>query len=186
MLTSQPVPTDLTTWQWAFEHPSYSPIGSQSPGAYIDALNPSSRLCFPKVKELATNLSNTLVKKYGLLPSETVSLFASNSIYYPVAMWAALRVGGRVNGASPAYGVDEMVHAMRTAGSRIIFTLPSCLDVVVEAAEVLGIGRDRIVLLEGSAEGVRTLGELIEEGKGLDEVPVEGVPEGKSNKDVCG
>jgi len=33
---------------------------------------------------------------------------------------------------------------------------------------------------------VRTLGELIEEGKGLDEVPVEGVPEGKSNKDVCG
>jgi 4-coumarate--CoA ligase len=186
MLTAQPVPTDLTTWQWAFEHPSYSPIDRASPGAYIDALNPSSRLSFQEVKTLATNLSNTLVKTYGLLPGETVSLFASNSIYYPVAMWAALRVGGRVNGASPAYGVDEMVHAMMTAGSRIIFTLPACLEVVVEAAGVLGIGRESIVLLEGKVKGVRSLGELIEEGRGLGEVPVEGIPEGMSNKDVCG
>jgi acyl-CoA synthetase (AMP-forming)/AMP-acid ligase II len=186
MLTSQPVPTDLTTWQWAFEHPSYSPIGNLSPGAYIDALNPSSRLSFPKVKELATNLSNTLVKTYGVLPGETVSLFASNSIYYPVAMWAALRVGGRVNGASPAYGVDEMVHAIKTAESKIVFTLPACLEVVVEAAKVLGIGRKRIVLLEGSVKGVRSLRELIDEGRGLNEVPVEGIPEGMSNKHVCG
>jgi 4-coumarate--CoA ligase len=186
MLTSQPVPTDLTTWQWAFEHPSYSPIDKPSPGAYIDALNPSSRLSFPDVKQLATNLSNTLVKSYGLHPGETVSLFASNSIYYPVAMWAALRVGGRVNGASPAYGVDEMVHTMKTAGSRIVFTLPACLEVVVEAAGVLGIGRERIVLLEGSVEGARSLRELIEEGRGLEEAPDEGSPEGMSNKDVCG
>jgi 4-coumarate--CoA ligase len=138
------------------------------------------------VKELATRLSNTLVKIYGLLPGETVSLFATNSIYYPVAMWAALRVGGRVNGASPAYGVDEMVHAMRTAGCRIVFTLPACLEVAVQAAGVLGIGRERVVLLEGRVEGVRSLGELIEEGRRLEEVPVKGIPEGKSNRDVCG
>jgi 4-coumarate--CoA ligase len=109
-----------------------------------------------------------------------VSLFASNRIYYPVAMWATLRVGGRVNGASPAYGVEEMVHAMKTAGSRIIFTLPACLETVVQAAGDLGIEKDRVV------EGVRSLGELIEEGRGLMEVPVEGIPEGKSNSDVCG
>jgi 4-coumarate--CoA ligase len=101
-------------------------------------------------------------------------------------MWAALRVGGRVNGASPAYGVDEMVHAMRTAGTRIVFTLPACLEVVVEAAGVLGMERERVVLLEGKVNGVRSLGELIEEGRVLGEVPVEGVPEGKSNRDVCG
>jgi 4-coumarate--CoA ligase len=115
-----------------------------------------------------------------------VSLFASNRIYYPVAMWATLRVGGRVNGASPAYGVEEMVHAMKTAGSRIIFTLPACLETVVQAAGDLGIEKDRVVLLEGEVEGVRSLGELIEEGRGLMEVPVEGIPEGKSNSDVCG
>jgi hypothetical protein len=35
-------------------------------------------------------------------------------------------------------------------------------------------------------DGVRSLGELIEEGRGLGEVPVEGISEGKSNRDVCG
>jgi len=101
-------------------------------------------------------------------------------------MWAALRVGGRVNGASPAYGVEEMAHAMRTAGSKIVFTLPSCLEVAAEAAKVVGIARERIVLLEGKVEGWRSLRELIEEGKGMDEVPVEKIPAGKSNRDVCG
>jgi acyl-CoA synthetase (AMP-forming)/AMP-acid ligase II len=161
-------------------------MASLSPGAYIDALNPSTRLSFPEVKELATSLSNTLVKSYGLRPCETVSLFATNSIYYPVAMWAALRVGGRINGASPAYGVDEMVHAMRTAGSKIVFTLPACLEVVVQAAGILGIGKERVVLLEGEVDGVRSLGELVEKGRMLGEVPVAAIPEGKSNRDVCG
>jgi 4-coumarate--CoA ligase len=59
-----------------------------------------------------------------------------------------------------------MVHAMKTAGSRIIFTLPACLEAVVQAAGDLGIEKDGIVLLEGEVEGMRSLGELIEEGEG--------------------
>jgi 4-coumarate--CoA ligase len=138
------------------------------------------------VKELATQLSNTLVQSYGLTPGDTVSLFAGNSIYYPVAIWAALRVGGRVNGASPAYGVEEMVHAMKTANSKIIFTLSSCLDVATQAAEAVGIGKDRIVLLEGLVEGTRNLEDLISQGKRLEETPIWRIQAGMSNKDVCG
>ena len=138
------------------------------------------------MKELATKLSNTLVQSYDLTPGDTVSLFAGNSIYYPVAIWAALRVGGRVNGASPAYGVEEMVHAMKTANSKIIFTLSSCLDVATKAAETVGIGKDRIVLLEGLVEGTRNLEDLIGQGKQLEETPIWRIPVGMSNKDVCG
>lgn len=183
------VPTDLTTWEWAFEHPSHSPVASttsNTPGAYIDALDPSSRLSFAQVKEHATHLSNALVHSYNLQPGETVSLFATNSIWYPVAMWAALRVGGRINGASPAYGVDEMVHAMKTAGSRIIFTLPSCLEVAIEAAKIVGLSRDRIFLLEGHTNGVRCLKDLMKEGKQMEETPVWRIPAGKTNRDICG
>ena len=79
-----------------------------------------------------------------------------------------------------------MVHAMRTAGTKIVFTLPACLEVVVAAAGVLGMGRETVILLEGKADGVRSLGEQIEEGGRLREVPVEGIPEEKSNRDVCG
>lgn len=184
------IPTDITTWQWAFEHPLYSPVAdsprASNSGAYIDALNSSSRLSFSEVKEVATYLSNVLVQSYGLAPSDTVSLFASNSIYYPVAIWAALRVGGRVNGASPAYGIEEMVHAMKTANSSIVFTLPSCLEVATKAAEIVGLGKERIVLLEGTVEGIRNLNDLIEEGKRLNEVPIWEIPASMSNKDVCG
>lgn len=180
----------MTTWQWAVEHPSYSPVAASSTssdlGAYIDASNPASRLSFSLVKEIATHLSNTLVRSYSLIPGDTVSLFASNSIYYPVATWAALRVGGRVNGASPAYGVEEMVHAMTTANSQIVFTLPLCLEVATQAAKIVGLSKDRVVLLEGSAEGTRNLQDLIEEGKNLEKVPTWSIPAGKTNKDVCG
>lgn len=183
------VPTDLTTWQWAFEHPSYSPVANPSSteqGAYIDALDPSSRLSFPQVKRLATSLSNVLVRSYGLQAGETVSLFATNSIWYPVAMWAALRVGARVNGASPAYGVDEMVHAIETAGSRIIFTLPSCLDVAVQAAKTVGLEKDRIILLEGEVDGTRCLQAMISDGEKIEEVPAWCISTGQTNKEVCG
>lgn len=163
-----------------------NPSLAKSSGAYIDASDPSSRLSFYEVKEVATHLSNALVRSYGLRPGDTVSLFAGNSIYYPVAIWAALRVGGRVNGASPAYGVEEMVHAMKTANSSIVFTLPSCLDIATQAAKVVGLGKDRIVLLEGSVEGTRNLEDLIGEGKRLDEAPVWTMPTGSSNKDICG
>jgi len=190
MTNNSQVPTDLTTWQWAFENSSTSPVANPSlaktSGAYIDASDPSSRLSFHEVKDVATHLSNALVKSWGLVPGDTVSLFAGNSIYYPVAIWAALRVGGRVNGASPAYGVEEMVHAMKTANTRIVFTLPSCLSVATEAAKVVGLGKDRIILLEGSVEGTRNLQYLIGEGKRLDEVPAWKIPAGSSNKEICG
>lgn len=162
------------------------PSLAKTSGAYIDASEPSSRLSFYEVKEVATHLSNVLVRSYGLAPRDTVSLFAGNSIYYPVAIWAALRVGGRVNGASPAYGVEEMVHAMKTANSSIVFTLHSCLNIAMEAAEIVGLGKDRIILLEGSAEGTRNLEDLIGEGKRLEEVPIWKIPNGSSNKDICG
>jgi 4-coumarate--CoA ligase len=188
----QTVPTDLTTWDWAFEHPLYSPVvqslsstKTTATGAYIDALNPASRLSFSAVKDIATDLSNVLVRSYGLKPGHTVSLFASNSIYYPVAVWAALRVGGRVNGASPAYGVEEMVHAMKTADSRLVFTLPSCLEVAMQAAEIAGLPKDSIILLEGTAEGTRNLRDLIEEGGRVKRVPSWKIPAGKTNKEIC-
>ena len=68
-------------------------------------------------------------------------------------MWAVVRAGGMVSGASPAYGVGEMVQALRTSKSVVIMTLPGKgLGVAVEAAGKVGLGRDRVLLLEGRVE----------------------------------
>ncbi|KAI4595380.1 hypothetical protein KJ359_007055 [Pestalotiopsis sp. 9143b] len=146
------------------------------------------RLDFAAVKEKATKLSTVLVRKYGLAPHQTVSLFSTNTIWYPVVMWAAVRVGGRVNGASPSYTVEEMAYALKTAEAKFLMTLPSSLDIAVEAATQAGIPKQHVFLLEGSSPGFLSVQDLIvhyDDAK-YSPVPYFKVPAGQTNKDVCG
>lgn len=138
------------------------------------------------MKDSATYLSTALVKRYGLRPDDTVALFSQNSIWYPVAMHATLRVGGKVSGASPAYNVEEMTYALKTADAKFLLTHPNSMEVATKAAEGAGIPRERLFLLEGSMDGYTTVKELIEMGKREGEqVPYFTIPEGKTNFDVC-
>ncbi|CAK7200312.1 hypothetical protein SEUCBS139899_003003 [Sporothrix eucalyptigena] len=183
-------PTDLTIWEWAFEHPKWSQL-HQVPrnqiSGYTNAVT-NERLDFFQVKEHATNLSTALVKRYGLREQDTVSLFSPSSIWYPVAMFAVLRAGGRVNGASPAYGEAEMTSALQTAKAKYVLTVPASLPVALAAAKAAGIPNERVFLLEGEADGFTTLKTLLEIGKSYGEngqSPQFRVPAGKTN-DICG
>jgi 4-coumarate--CoA ligase len=154
---------------------------------YVNAIT-RERLSWDVVKTKATLLSTALVHQCGLRPGETVSLFSTNSIWYPVAMWAVVRVGGRINGASPAYNVEEMTYALRTAKSRVLITLPGSLDVALAAAKEAGIPRERVFLLEGEEEGFVSVQDLVHrvERDGGATVPPWRIPKGMTNKEVCG
>lgn len=182
------VPRDLTTWQWLFEHPTYSPISrypSSQLAGYTNAIT-KERLNWLEVKQAATHISTALVKRYGLQPDNTVALFSQNSIWYPVAMHATLRVGGKVSGASPAYNVEEMTYALKTADAKFLMTHPNSMQVATEAARNAGIPKENLFLLEGSMDGYTTIKELIEMGKKEGEqVPYYRIPEGKTNFDIC-
>lgn len=184
-------PTDLTIWEWAFEDPRYSQlfkVPRNEIGGYTNAIT-GERLDFFQVKEQATHLCTALVKNHGLQPHDTVSLFSHSSIWYPVAMFATLRAGGRVNGASPAYGESEMTSAMQTAKSKFLFTVPGAIKVALAAAQAVNIPRERVFLLEGELPGFTTLKELIQAGRGYGQMgqsPCWRVPAGSSNGDVCG
>lgn len=185
------VPRDLTTWQWLFEHPTYSPLHrypDSELGGYHDAVT-KEELNWRQVKEAATHLSTALVKKYNLKEGETVALFSQNTIWYPVAMHATLRVGGKVSGASPAYNVEEMTYALKTADAKFLLTHPNSMEVATQAAKNAGIPRERLFLLEGELEGYTTVKKLIEWGKSQGEggqAKVWKIPKGKTNFDVCG
>lgn len=182
-------PTHITTWEWLFEDTKWSPLfnrpRAQKLGAYVNAIT-KERLDWQQVKDKATQLSSVLVHKYGLEPGQTVSLFSTNTIWYPVAMWAAIRAGGRVNGASPAYTAEEMTYALKTANSKILMTLPNALPVAVAAADSAGIPHDRIFLLEGSAPGFTTIQELMEQGKSSPTPDPYRIPANTDNRKVCG
>ena len=95
-----------------------------------------------------------------------------------------------MSGASPAYNVEEMTYALRTANAKFLMTIPFSLDVALAAARNAGIPKERIFLLEGDAEGHTTIKQLLEVGisygKERGQVPSFKVPKNKQNKDICG
>jgi acyl-CoA synthetase (AMP-forming)/AMP-acid ligase II len=130
-----------------------------------------------------------LVKKYGLREGQTVSLFSQNTVWYPVAMFAGLRVGAKISGASPAYNTEEMTFALKTADAKFIMTHPSAIEIASASAKAAGIPQSSVFLLEGELPGYTTVAKLIEMGKAYGEAgqtPAFKLPPGKKNKDVCG
>lgn len=191
LLTPAPVPRDLTVWDWLFTSPKHSPLLKNPESelrGYTNAIT-KERLNWKQVKEATTYLSTALVKKYGLKQGQTVALFSQNTIWYPVAMFGTLRVGGVVSGASPAYNVEEMTYALKTADAKFLMTHPASMEVATAAAKNAGIPRQNLFLLEGELDGYTTIRELIEIGKSYGEkgqAEVFKIPKGKTNFDVCG
>jgi 4-coumarate--CoA ligase len=99
------------------------------------------------------------------------------------------RSGGRVNGASPAYSVEEMSNALKTAKTKFLMTVPNSLGIAIASAQNAGIPQEHVFLLEGEHEGFTSMKELLEIGKsyGPDaQTPAYKIPKGKKNKDICG
>ncbi|KUI61164.1 4-coumarate--CoA ligase-like 1 [Cytospora mali] len=186
------LPMNVTIWEWLFDErskasPLNGKIAERDLAGYTDAIT-KERVSWKDVRDNATYISTALVRKYGFKPGQTMSLFSRNTIWYPVTMFAAVRVGGVVSGASPAYNVQEMTYSLRIANANFIATHPTSMKVAVEAARNAGIPKEHIFLLEGKLDGYTTIQDLIHVGKSFDErdqVPYFQIPLGKKNKDIC-
>lgn len=183
------MPTNLTDWDWLFDS-SYSPINrfpASDLAGFQNAVT-KERVNWAQVKEYSTYISTALVKKYGLKEGDTVSLFSQNTVWYPVAMFSGLRVGAKISGASPAYNVEEMTFALKTADAKILMTTLGSMEVASASAKAAGLLQENIFLLEGELPGYTTVADLIRFGKsyGQNQVPAFKLPAGKKNKDVCG
>lgn len=189
-LTSISVPTEIPVWDWLFDSSS-SPLErypEHELAGYVDAES-KERLNWAQVKEATTHLSTALVRKYNFKPNDTITVFSGNTIWYPVAMFGAVRVGGVVSGASPAYNVEEMTFALKTAKAKFLATSLSSLEVAVEAARQAGIPKQHVFLLEGELEGHASIKKLIEYARSLGsggQVQPFKLPTGTTNKEVCG
>lgn len=189
-LTNISVPTDIAVWDWLFDSSS-SPLErypEHELAGYVDAES-KARLNWAQVKEATTHLSTALVRKYNFKPNDTITIFSGNTIWYPVAMFGAVRVGGIVSGASPAYNVEEMTLALRTAKAKFLATSLASIEVASEAARQAGIPKQHVFLLEGELEGHMSIQKLIEYARSLGtggQVQPFKIPTGATNKEVCG
>jgi 4-coumarate--CoA ligase len=184
------VPTELTDWDWLFDS-KFSPISRFPPNELNGFQNAvtKERVSWLDVKKYSTYISTALVKRYGLREGETISLFSQNTVWYPVAMFAGLRAGGRISGASPAYNVEEMTFALKTADAKFLMTTPGSMEVASKSAEAAGLPKSNVFLLEGELPGYTTVQELIKIGQSYGEEgqsPAFKLSPETKNKDVCG
>ena len=189
-LTYLSVPTDTTVWDWLFDSSS-SPLNHVLPhelAGYVDA-ETKERLDWVQVKEATTFISTALVRRYNFQANDTITLFSGNTIWYPVAMFSAVRIGGVVSGASPAYTVEEMTYALRTAKAKFLATNMASIEVALEAAQQAGIPKEHVFLLEGELEGHVSIKGLMEIGRSFGsagQVLSFKTPTGMTNQEVCG
>jgi 4-coumarate--CoA ligase len=184
------VPEQLTTWDWLFDSP-YSPIQKYPPGELAGFQNglTKERVDWMDVKNYSTYISTALVKKYGLKAGNTIALFSMNTVWYPVAMFAGLRAGAKISGASPAYNIEEMTYALKTADAKFLMTTPGSMDIAAASAKAAGLPQSNIFLLEGELPGYTTIKDLIRVGESYGEsrqTPAFKLQPGQKNKDVCG
>ena len=90
--------------------------------------------------------------------------------------WAVHSLSGISSPANAAYSKDELVHQLKSSGSKALFTCLPLLQVSIVAAEKCGIPRNRIYLLELPKETTggklnppefKTVNQLIEAGANL-------------------
>ncbi|KAL8721502.1 MAG: hypothetical protein Q9225_001847 [Loekoesia sp. 1 TL-2023] len=105
----------------------------------------------------------------------------------PSALMRLTSPGAIISGASPAYNIEEMTYALKSANAKFLMTIPTSMEVAAAAAQNAGIPKNRIFLLDGNMDGYTTMKQLLDIGRSNGpggQVPSFRIPTGKQNKDV--
>lgn len=83
----------------------------------------------------------------GFKAGDVMLMYAPNSPEWPIAALGAMAAGGVASGANPMDGVAELATQIRSSGASFVFTVPSLLAHVWQAA--LAAGRTVTVIADG-------------------------------------
>lgn len=180
------IPDNVTIWSWLFD----SSQGLERSGGFRDAFN-DQFFSYDHVRQLATRLSAVLHHKYGLRAGDGVCIFASNTIWYPVALFAAVRLGVVATASSPEYGAEEAAYILQSSKAKLIFADHSSYKALTGAAAILGLDENKIIFLEPPRRQVHLVDDLpsvqaeLESADAARAVPAFGLPPGKTGGQVC-
>ncbi|EXJ56091.1 hypothetical protein A1O7_09022 [Cladophialophora yegresii CBS 114405] len=186
-----PVPTDASIWNWLFDNAApHCKSNRQQTGGFRDAQT-DEFISYASLRSLATYLSTSLALRYGIKPGSHVTIFCSNSIWYPVLTFSTVRLGAIVTGSSPEYGVEEMTYILKASESELVYADQGSWDTVCKAAANLGLREDRVILMRSEADvrgqpGKVSIQDLITEAKSRGEngqVEAWTIAKGRSNRE---
>ncbi|KAL3483141.1 acetyl-CoA synthetase-like protein [Aspergillus germanicus] len=104
----------LSIWSFLFENKS--DVGN---AVFRDA-DTGNVIPFGLLRRYCEALSTQLARGYNLRPGEVVSVCCANSLWYPVAVFAALRLGAVISPISPECTAEEAANMLRTVRPQVI------------------------------------------------------------------
>ena len=107
----------------------------------------------------------------GIAPGDRVALLAENRVDWPIVQLAVAAMGGILAPLNTHYRQEELAQALEQSGSRALFLSPRFRSndylSMVQAVRGGAARLERVVLLDGEAEGCLAYGSLVARGQGL-------------------
>lgn len=99
------------------------------------------------MKNTAVEFGKGLKSQWGFKKGDVLGFFSPNSIDYALVFFGVLWAGGACSTANPNYTTKELAFQMKDSKVAGIVTQAAMLPAVLEAAKVIGLPEDRIILL---------------------------------------
>ncbi|KAF5621157.1 phenylacetyl ligase [Fusarium tjaetaba] len=169
----EPLSGNPSIWQWIFEgdelmlgqSTSADPALSQTRGFHDSATG--EFLSFHDLKSIAIVVSTILHQEYDVRPGQKIAIIGQNSIWYPVAMLAASRLGAVVTLLPPGSMKDDLVYLLGTSKAALVFTDEGAVCEVTAACKTIGIQAKNVLRLDGSVGEANSLQNLRQRGESL-------------------
>jgi 4-coumarate--CoA ligase len=162
------VPIDNCSLQQYLFGPPNTPLADKV--AFYDADRPETHYLTLEAFRLWSQRLAAGLQKAGLKPGDRVLLFSGNNLFFPVAFLGIVMAGGIFTGANPGFVARELAYQLKDADAKFLFCTDSSLELGIEAAQSVGMGKDRIFrfddeLFEGTGTsrlGVKNWASLIQ------------------------
>ncbi|KAI1015480.1 hypothetical protein LB504_011080 [Fusarium proliferatum] len=169
----EPLNGNPSIWQWIFEgdelllgqSTSADQTLSQTRGFHDSATG--KFLSYHDWKHIATTVSTILYQEYDVRPGQKIAIIGQNSIWYPVAMLAASRLGAVVTLLPPSSMKDDLIYFLGTSKTALVFTDTGAADEVKAACKSIGLSPRNILRLDGSKGEENSLQNLCQRGESL-------------------
>ncbi|KAI1764737.1 acetyl-CoA synthetase-like protein [Hypoxylon sp. FL1150] len=135
---------NLDLWQVLFERKDRE--FPEDKEIYIDPDTKRS-YTWTQARDTAIELGRGLKSQWGFKKGDVLGFFSPNSIDYSPVFFGVLWAGGACSTANPTYTVKELAFQMKDSKVAGIVTQMAMLPTVVEAARIIGLPEDRIILL---------------------------------------
>ena len=118
---------------------------------FIDTERPSYALTYGDYRLWSQRLAAGL-RRAGLKPGEAVMLYSGNALFFPVVLMGIVMAGGVFTGANPTYNAREVAYQFQNSGARWLFCAEGSLETGLEAMDVVGLERQRLLVFDQGYE----------------------------------